>query len=64
MVPVPGGVLVRDSRGRLIGAVGISGDKSDADEAAAIAGIEAAGLGWSPIRDKPLRRRRTACRVG
>jgi uncharacterized protein GlcG (DUF336 family) len=44
VVPVPGGVLVRDRRGRLIGAVGISGDKSEADEAAAVAGIEAAGL--------------------
>jgi uncharacterized protein GlcG (DUF336 family) len=44
LVPVPGGVLVRDRRGAIIGAVGISGDKSDADEAAAVAGIEAAGL--------------------
>lgn len=44
MVPVPGGVLLRDSRGRLIGAVGVSGDTSDNDEAAALAGIEAAGL--------------------
>ncbi len=44
IVPVPGGVLVRDRRGAIIGAVGISGDKSDADEAAAIAGIEAAGF--------------------
>jgi uncharacterized protein GlcG (DUF336 family) len=48
VVPVPGGVLVRDRRGALIGAVGISGDKSDADEAAAIAGIEAAGLVADP----------------
>lgn len=44
LVPVPGGVLVRDSEGRIIGAVGISGDTSDNDEAAAVAGIEAAGL--------------------
>lgn len=48
VVPVPGGVLVRDRQSRLIGAVGISGDKSDADEAAAIAGIEAAGLAADP----------------
>jgi uncharacterized protein GlcG (DUF336 family) len=48
VVPVPGGVLVRDRRGRLIGAVGISGDQSDADEAAAISGIEAAGLVADP----------------
>ena len=44
LVPVPGGVLVRDTGGALIGAVGISGDTSDADEAAAVAGSEAAGL--------------------
>ena len=44
MVPVPGGVLIQDQQGTLLGAVGISGDTSDNDEAAAIAGIEAAGL--------------------
>ena len=44
LVPVPGGVLVRDRRGNLIGAVGISGDTSDNDELAAVAGIEAAGF--------------------
>ena len=43
LVPVPGGVLVQD-RGVLLGAVGISGDTSDNDEACAIGGIEAAGL--------------------
>ena len=44
MVPVPGGVLIQDQDGTLLGAVGISGDTSDNDEAAAIAGIEAVGL--------------------
>ena len=44
MVPVPGGVLIQDQEGTLLGAVGISGDTSDNDEAAAIAGIEAARL--------------------
>lgn len=44
LVPVPGGVLVRDEDGALIGAVGVSGDNSDNDEAAAVAGIEATGL--------------------
>ncbi|WP_299055198.1 heme-binding protein [uncultured Nocardioides sp.] len=44
LVPVPGGVLVKDSGGELVGAVGITGDTSDNDEAAAVAGIEAAGL--------------------
>ena len=44
MVPVPGGVLIRTAKGDLVGAVGISGDTSDNDEAAALAGIAAAGL--------------------
>ena len=43
-VPVPGGVLITDKDGTLLGAVGISGDKSDNDEAAAVSGIEAVGL--------------------
>ena len=43
LVPVPGGVLVLDA-GAVIGAVGISGDLSDQDEACAVTGIEAAGL--------------------
>ena len=47
MVPVPGGVLIQDG-GILLGAVGISGDTSDNDEACAIAGIEAAGLNANP----------------
>lgn len=44
IVPVPGGVLIRDGAGAILGAVGISGDTSDNDEAAAIAGVEAAGF--------------------
>ena len=44
LVPVPGGVLVRDAAGVLVGAVGISGDTSDNDETCALAGIAAAGL--------------------
>lgn len=44
IIPAAGGVLIRDSSGTLIGAVGVSGDLSDKDEEAAIAGIEAAGL--------------------
>ncbi|MHA6263930.1 GlcG/HbpS family heme-binding protein [Arenibacterium sp. CAU 1754] len=43
-VPVPGGVLVRDKTGAVIGAVGVTGDTSDNDAAAAMAGIEAAAL--------------------
>lgn len=44
LVPVPGGVLIRTKEGELLGAVGVTGDISDNDEKAAIAGIEAAGL--------------------
>jgi uncharacterized protein GlcG (DUF336 family) len=44
IIPVPGGVLVKDSNGNIIGAVGISGDTSDNDEIAALAGIAASGL--------------------
>jgi uncharacterized protein GlcG (DUF336 family) len=47
LVPVPGGVLIRH-KGQVIGAVGISGDTSDNDEAAAIIGIEAAGFTADP----------------
>ena len=48
LIPVPGGVLVRDTAGSLVGAVGVSGDTSDNDEIAAVAGIEAAGLRAQP----------------
>ena len=44
MVPVAGGVLIRATGGMLLGAAGVSGDTSDNDEAAASAGIAAAGL--------------------
>ena len=44
IVPVPGGVLIRDHAGTIIGAVGISGDLSEQDETCAVAGIKAAGL--------------------
>ena len=48
LIPVPGGVLVRDRKGALIGAVGVTGDNSDNDELAAIAGIEASGFAADP----------------
>ncbi len=44
IVPVPGGVLMHGKDGELAGAVGISGDTSDNDEACAVAGITAVGL--------------------
>lgn len=44
LVPVPGGVLVVDEDDIVIGAVGTSGDTSDNDEAAIVAGLDAVGL--------------------
>jgi uncharacterized protein GlcG (DUF336 family) len=44
LTPVPGGVLIRDAAGAILGAVGISGDTSDNDEVCALAGIAAVGL--------------------
>ena len=44
VVPAAGGVIVVDGDGLPIGAVGITGDTSDNDEACALAGIAAAGL--------------------
>lgn len=48
MVPSPGGVLVLDTAGTVIGAVGISGDLGDNDEVCAIVGIEKAGFRAAP----------------
>ena len=44
IMPVPGGVLIRDKGNKIIGSIGISGDSSEQDERCAIAGIEAAGF--------------------
>ena len=44
VVPVPGGVLVRDKKGAVIGAVGVTGDTSDNDAEAALAGLALAQL--------------------
>jgi uncharacterized protein GlcG (DUF336 family) len=44
MVPVPGGVLIRDASGAIVGAVGVTGDVSENDEACAVAGIRKVGL--------------------
>jgi uncharacterized protein GlcG (DUF336 family) len=44
VVPAPGGVLIRDGAGDIVGAVGISGDTSDKDEICAVAGIAKAAL--------------------
>lgn len=52
VVPVPGGVLIRDTDGVLLGAVGVSGDLSDVDEACAIYGVRLAGS--RPEPDSPV----------
>jgi uncharacterized protein GlcG (DUF336 family) len=44
LVPAAGGVIVKGADGFAIGAVGVTGDTSDNDEIAALAGIAAAGL--------------------
>jgi len=44
IIPVAGGVLIRNAAGELLGAMGVSGDTSDNDEICAVAGIQAAGL--------------------
>ena len=51
MVTNPGGVLIKDASGTIVGACGISGDTSDKDERCAVAGIEAAGLKADPGTD-------------
>ena len=51
MVSNPGGVLIKDASGTIVGACGISGDTSDKDEMCAVAGIEAAGLKADPGAD-------------
>jgi len=44
MVPAAGGVIVCDGDGAILGAVGVTGDTSDSDEACALAAIESQGL--------------------
>jgi uncharacterized protein GlcG (DUF336 family) len=51
LVPVAGGVLIKSGDGAVLGAVGVTGDSSDNDEAAAMAGIAAAGLVGDPGAD-------------
>lgn len=44
MVPIAGGVLIKGDDNAVAGAVGISGDTSEHDEEAAVAGVKAAGF--------------------
>ena len=43
-LPQTGAVLIKDASGNILGAAGASGGTGDEDEAACIAGVEAAGL--------------------
>ena len=52
-VTAPGGVLICDPAGAVIGAVGISGDRSEKDEACAIEGVRAAGFTSDPAEPDP-----------
>jgi uncharacterized protein GlcG (DUF336 family) len=53
MVPTPGGVLVKNAEGYIVGAVGSSGDEAHEDEAVAITAIRAAGLTPEPEQPGP-----------
>jgi uncharacterized protein GlcG (DUF336 family) len=44
LIPLPGGVLIRDPSGLVLGAVGVAGGPSENDELCALAGIKAIGL--------------------
>jgi uncharacterized protein GlcG (DUF336 family) len=44
VIPAPGGIIVVDDAGEILGAVGITGDSSDNDEALALSSITEAGL--------------------
>jgi uncharacterized protein GlcG (DUF336 family) len=48
-IPVAGGVLIRDSSGDVLGAIGVTGDSADNDEAIAVDAVVASGLS----ADKP-----------
>ena len=52
MVALPGGVIIRDADGVVVGAIGVSGDQSEPDEVCAVAGVDAVGL-QADIGDNP-----------
>ena len=43
-IPVAGGVLIKNASGDVIGAIGVTGDSADNDEAIALAAVAAVGL--------------------
>jgi uncharacterized protein GlcG (DUF336 family) len=44
LVPLPGGLLIRDGAGQLLGAIGVSGAVSEDDEACGAAALRALGF--------------------
>ncbi|MFD6697918.1 MULTISPECIES: heme-binding protein [unclassified Microbacterium] len=48
LIPVPGGVLIRDASGAVVGSVGVSGAVPDDDEDCAVHAIAAAGMVADP----------------
>ncbi len=44
IIPLPGGVLVRDEKGEILGAIGAAGGPSESDEACVRAAIESLGF--------------------
>ena len=57
LVALPGGVIIRDSDGTILGAVGVSGDASEPDEVCAVEGVEASAFSVD-IGQNPAWRRR------
>jgi uncharacterized protein GlcG (DUF336 family) len=53
IIPSPGGVLIKNAEGLIVGAVGASGDQAHEDEAVAILGVRAAGLTPEPEEPGP-----------
>ena len=49
VIASPGGVLIAGAKGKIIGAVGVSGDAADEDESAAIFAVSKAGLTPTPF---------------
>ena len=53
VISVPGGVLICQGDGAVIGAVGVSGDTSDKDEYCAITAVQSVGLDPLPPQPAP-----------
>jgi uncharacterized protein GlcG (DUF336 family) len=51
LIPVPGGILIFEN-GKTIGACGISGDTSEADEWCAVEGVKATGFSCNALKEK------------